>query len=1050
MAADAYDVDSSTGGHRTGQTSTLEPFVVAVLVLHDGEAYLPRCLRALRAQTRSPDYVVAVDVGSRDRSAQLLAASGVADQTVTLPRDAGFATAVHAGVDAAREASPADNAQVWTWVLHDDCAPQPGALEALLTATSVSPSLRLVGPKVLGWDDPRRLLEVGVSISGSGRRETGLERREQDQGQHDGQRDALAVGSAGALVRRDAWDEVGGYDRSLSAFRDDVDLGWRLNRAGHRVAVVTDAVVHHAEAAASRRRAIVAGGGRVHRVDRASALHVLLANARLATLPLHWLRLAAGTLLRALGFLLGKAPRLAADEIATFSDVLLRPGRLVSARRRRRGSRVVSRHQMRAFFPRPGTQLRQGAESVAALFSARVVTGSGPGLLESGPIDEDAESMLSTGEGWWRRTLRRPGVVLTLVLVLLSLVAWRTLFVGGALFGGSLLPSPTGATDLWSRYAAAFSDVQIGSSVPAPPYLALLAALSTALLGKAPAAVAAILLLAVPAAALTAYLAVGALRLSLQLRLWGAAVYGLSPALLAAVAQGRIGTALVAVLLPPLAVAVSSAVGTREHPGRWSGAATAALLLSACAAFAPVTAVLGAVLALLACVGWARTGGARLRLVAIAVAPAVLLLPWSWRVATDPALLLLEAGQPLQRDPDFAAWQVLAFAPGGPGSAPLAIAGLIGLAVVVALLRAVRRSLVRAGLVVCGVGLAAALVMASVTVTPAWSPAPVTPWPGPALLVATAGGLLAVAVATRGARRRLTRVEFGWRQPVAVLAAVLGLLTPVLLGGWWLVRGAAGPLERDDPQVLPAFVAAAAEQPDRVRTLVLQDRQGRLDYSLLGATSPQLGDVETAPDAGRLTDLSDAVAQVGSGRGGAVVERLSAYAVRYVLLTAPVDPQLETTLDSVPGLVRVANPGDDALWRVAPPAGRLVLRADGAGNAGPVTVLPSGPVSARATVPAGGAAPRILALAEGADRGWVATLDGRALSGQAAGWQQTFALPASSGSLALDYDQVPRRRWLAVQAVLVLVVVVLAVPARRADDDTLDTAHGPARPEVTT
>ena len=51
-------------------------------------------------------------------------------------------------------------------------------------------------------------------------------------------RDVLAVGTAGALVRRDVWDALGGLDPLLPLFRDDLDLGWRVNAAGHRVVVV--------------------------------------------------------------------------------------------------------------------------------------------------------------------------------------------------------------------------------------------------------------------------------------------------------------------------------------------------------------------------------------------------------------------------------------------------------------------------------------------------------------------------------------------------------------------------------------------------------------------------------------------------------------------------------------------------------------------------------------------------------------------------------------------------------------------------------------------
>ena len=79
----------------------------------------------------------------------------------------------------------------WVWLLHDDSAPDVRCLAALLDTADDNPSAGILGPKVLGWHDRRLLLEAGVTINGSGRRITGVERREHDQGQHDGVRDVL-------------------------------------------------------------------------------------------------------------------------------------------------------------------------------------------------------------------------------------------------------------------------------------------------------------------------------------------------------------------------------------------------------------------------------------------------------------------------------------------------------------------------------------------------------------------------------------------------------------------------------------------------------------------------------------------------------------------------------------------------------------------------------------------------------------------------------------------------------------------------------------------
>ena len=156
--------------------------VTAVLVAHNGARWLPKTLTALRRLTRQPQLVVAVDTGSTDATVHLLATALGSSAVVSMPRDTGFGAAVHHVVDAGRNApgrpSDPDGPPVeWLWLLHDDSAPDPEALRRLLAAVDQSPSIAIAGPKVCGWSDPTQLLEMGVTIGGGGRRETGMERR---------------------------------------------------------------------------------------------------------------------------------------------------------------------------------------------------------------------------------------------------------------------------------------------------------------------------------------------------------------------------------------------------------------------------------------------------------------------------------------------------------------------------------------------------------------------------------------------------------------------------------------------------------------------------------------------------------------------------------------------------------------------------------------------------------------------------------------------------------------------------------------------------------
>lgn len=1044
--------------------------VTAVLVAHDGARWLPRSLAALRSLTLAPAHVVAVDTGSTDATPALLQA-GVQGAVLRVPRETGFGAAVAAGVaslaplEMAPPASPpAEAASVgWLWLLHDDSAPEPEALRRLLAVADSSPSIAILGPKVVGWSDRRRLVQVGLSMGRGGRRETGLERGELDQGQRDRVHDVLAVGSSGLLVRRDVFAELKGFDPALVLFREDLDLGWRANLAGHRVVVVPDAVVQHAEAMSHGRRRADAVGHSTRSADRRSALHVLLANEPARALPWLWVRLVVASLARAVGLVLAKAPADAGRELLGAASVLLRPWRVVAARRFRRGQRRVPPSALRPLRPPRLAGLRHGLDAAVDLVSGRTDLSAGGSMLESGPMSDDVEPMDARGAGRVRALLGRPGALVFLGLLLVALAAMRGLLYGaGVVRGGALLGAPGGAVDLWRSVGQPWHDVGVGSGAPAAASLVPLAALATLLLGKAVLAVDLLLLLAVPLSGLVAYLVLGRLVGGRWTRLAAAVGYALLPAVTGAVASGRLGTATAGWLLPLaglLAVRSMGSPGVTRASGSWWAAWAAGLLLAVVAAFVPLAWPVAALLGLLG-LPWAAVSwpGAIGRLLAILAGPLLLLAPWIGRLWRDPALFLLEAGVPSSSltDPTLAPWSVALANPGGPGVPPVwATAGLL-LGGSVGLLRADRRRAATAAWAVVVVGVALGLVGSSLRVTPPSLGVPVPVWPGLATLLVGGGLVVAATLAGQGARERLSGHRFGWRQPVSALVGLLGLAVPVLLGAAWLVRGAPDPLSRGPADVLPAFVVASSEVPTRPRTLVVaSDAEGTAGYALVPASGRRIGDADVAPAAGSSGPLPEVVADLLAGRADAErVGQLAGFGVAFVQLSAPVDPGLERAVDGVPGLSRVGAPTGSAVWRLDAPGVRVAVR-DGDGTRVAVPTRGGTGPTAVDTVVDPGDAGRTLVLAEAADPVWRASLGGRPLTPLPPldGWAQAFALPESGGRLVVEADGWGRRTWLVAQSVALAVVALLAVPGRRRDDDVLDDdvdlpdgAAGPREP----
>ncbi|MBT2525489.1 glycosyltransferase [Streptomyces sp. ISL-99] len=1039
--------------------------VTAVLVSHDGARWLPDALAGLLGQERPVQNVVAADTGSADDSAELVTEAIGPERVLHLARRSGFGTAVDEAVRTAQVLTPEELPYLkrpsgwdpvsrswrddaydlpelphgepvqWLWLLHDDCAPEPDALAELLRVADSDEHAAIIGPKLRGWYDRKQLLEVGVSIANSGRRWTGLDRREQDQGQHDQVRSVLSVSTAGMLIRRDVWEELGGFDRRLPLMRDDVDLCWRAHAAGHRVLVAPDAVLRHAEASARERRPIDCAGRSVaspHRVDKAGAVYAMLVNARGALLPYVMLRLVFGTLLRTLAYLLGKVPGQAVDEVTGLMGTLLRPGKILAARKRR-GKGKVDASELRPLFPPTGATVRATFEQVAGSLGSRSepdsASGSRHGVVESGPGGDDADYMEIEQFARLKRIARKPGPVLFLLLLFVSLVACRGLLGGGSLAGGALLPAPADVSDLWSRYADVWHPIGTGGTQTAPPYLGLLAGLSAVFLGSTGLALTVLLVCSVPLAGLTAYFVSRPLVESRLLRAWAAVAYAFLPAATGALATGRLGTAVLAVLLPLIARCAVSASGFRAGGARssWRAVWAYALLLTFATAFTPIVwpiaLVLGiGVLAL-------RRGDITaygLRFLASLGTPVLMLAPWSLSLLTSPAAFFREAGLAFSTGP-AGALDLLGASPGGPkATGGLLLIGIV-LAALAALLRSERTYAIRTAWVVAIVSLLFAV----------FANAAEGGWAGPATLVYGLALIGATVLGADGARERVATQSFGWRQPVAVLIAFAAAAGPLLAAAGWMIGGAAGPLERRDPVQVPAFVAEESGTRDQARTLVLGGTSAaKVSYTLVRGSGARLGDGELAEAGGSSPQLDKIVSNLVAGSGADQADQLGGYAVRYVLVRDGAPRAMSRVLDSTPGLSRLSQLDGSALWRVDRQVARATIVSGKAGDE-PLSVA-SSTVEAHTTIPAGDAG-RVLRIADSAAEGWQATLNGRVLEKKTVdGWAQGFELPAEGGRLDLTYEApVTHTVWIWTQVGLCLLLLVLALPGRRreVDDD---------------
>ncbi|KAA1422450.1 glycosyltransferase family 2 protein [Mumia zhuanghuii] len=872
------------------------PSVTAVIVCRNGARWLPQVLDSLASLPHLPNAVVAVDVASTDETREILGRYLHPASIRTAPAGTGFGDAVRIALDGAPQTE-------WVWLLHDDSAPGPDALAHLLDQATQSDEIGIAGPKLREWPSLKRLLEVGVTVTGTGSRETGLERGEPDQGQHDRPHDVLAVSTAGMLVRRRVLDDLGGFDQQLPLFFDDLDLGWRAARRGYRVRVVPAAVVFHVEASATGvRQGSIAR--RPRRDLRRAATYTLLANASRPGFLWQSVRLLLGSVLRTLALLVAKAPREAADELGGTLSVYLRPGAMYRARRRRAAaSRVDQKSVRERLLPSPLIPYRHGLDAVGELVNTLV--GPAPEMtgrraaVEARDDDEDelpvSGSFLS----------RHPWAATVLMLALVALVAARSVIGSGYLAGGALLPSPESAGAWWSLFTSGSHDVSIGSDAAAPGYVVPLALLGTLFGGNADLAVSVVLLAGAVLAALTAHRLARRLFASPWIALWWGATYGVLVATSGAVAQGRIGSVVALAAAPAI---VNSAYLLTTRP-RVTDGLRLGLWLTLATAFAPLTYLLTAAPLLLA-------GGVLLRRRGWPSIATALLLPWAllgswmWTRALDPGAWWWEAGRADAGvgDLDPPTWQLALGHAGGPGAATYATGALVLLGLL-ALMRTDRRAGVLVAWAAGLWGLAWASLGAGARFTdgissgPAWVGVPATLW---VAALAAAAGMAADGLTERWAERPLRRRAYA----IGVVLAVAG---PLLATGWWVARGVDDPLERGPITEVPAYLADRAADGDS--TLVLTgSREEGVSQQVVSGDGTRLGDEAVMPPPEAFRDLDNDVRRLLANPSTGVLERLGTYGIQAIYLPAPADDALVDALETVPGLKPSGSPEGSRAW----------------------------------------------------------------------------------------------------------------------------------------
>ncbi len=216
---------------------------VAVAILNwNGLSLLQTYLADVVAHSQ-PHAVYVIDNDSSDGSVAYLQAHFPDVKCIQTGANLGYAGGYNAGMKHLEEDIVV--------LLNSDVRTTPGWLEPVVAHLEARPKCGALQPKIR-WDRQPERFEYAGAAGGfmdtlgypfcRGRL---VDELEVDRGQYDASTQVFWATGACMVVRREAYNRVGGLDNMLFAHMEEIDLCWRMQRAGYEIWAVPASTVFH-------------------------------------------------------------------------------------------------------------------------------------------------------------------------------------------------------------------------------------------------------------------------------------------------------------------------------------------------------------------------------------------------------------------------------------------------------------------------------------------------------------------------------------------------------------------------------------------------------------------------------------------------------------------------------------------------------------------------------------------------------------------------------------------------------------------------------------
>lgn len=219
--------------------------VSVVIVNWNGEKYLYKCIKSLLNQSYNNIEVIIIDNDSTDNSVNIIKDNFKNDVTIVRNKNTGYAGGSNKGIDI--------STGEYVIIANPDVVFDKDYVMKCIRKFEEDSSIAAVTGKLLKYDfntnEKLNIIDsVGIRLNHN-RQGMDIGQNEVDEGKYEEDRRIFGVCGAAAVFKRDILDKIKineeYFDNDFFAYKEDIDICWRLNLYGYKCYYVHDALAYH-------------------------------------------------------------------------------------------------------------------------------------------------------------------------------------------------------------------------------------------------------------------------------------------------------------------------------------------------------------------------------------------------------------------------------------------------------------------------------------------------------------------------------------------------------------------------------------------------------------------------------------------------------------------------------------------------------------------------------------------------------------------------------------------------------------------------------------